>query len=140
MQTQGRRSFKKFTRLLDDVKGARFHGPNRGRMPAAQQHGHFAEDQTGLGSGGYAHVILQNFDRAFDQKIEAFRRLTLPDDQLAGLKASDFVAVKGFKYRRHHGRTVAGGEGTGKFFWQNGLGGADRKYLLLVWEKAASVC
>ena len=37
---------------------------------------------------------LSNFDRALDRKITRVDLLALPDDALAGLKASPLVALK----------------------------------------------
>jgi len=94
MQAQGRRGFEQFTRLFDDVKGARFHGPDRSRMRATQQYGKLTEDQPRLRGGGDPHIVLQNFDCALDQKIQRAGLLALPDDKLAGVEVSPLVTLE----------------------------------------------
>jgi hypothetical protein len=88
---------EKLARILDYVKRTRLQRAHGRGMRSPQQHRHFAEDSARLRSGSHAHVVLQDFDLAFDQEIESFRLFTLLNDVLAGIEPDHRTIPKQFK-------------------------------------------
>jgi hypothetical protein len=70
-------------------------------MGHGEHDGHFAKNSAGLGGGGHADVVFQNFDGAFDEKEELLGGFVLVDDELPGVKAPDLAALQRFKYGSH---------------------------------------
>lgn len=87
--------------IFHDIKGARLHRGDRGKMVAAEQRGKLTKYCSRLGRGKKEGVILSDFNRALNKKVQITSTFPFLDKRLAGIKPTHFTVSEQVEQRRH---------------------------------------
>src|SRR5258707_13574272 len=83
VKTYGRRSGEERARIFHDIKSARLHCGNRGKMVAGEESRKLTKYRSRLGRGEAERVILSGFDSPLNAEVQKVSTLPCLVDSLA---------------------------------------------------------